>query len=161
MSQTDAGVDISGADRFGKRHTDASSVWAGLRGKGGFSGPKLSCPACANMPRIKTDLLTAGMIVARDVANMDGVLLIPAGSTLSDRQIEILQAWGVSEVEVRVSDAVPDPDPLAHLSAEAVAEMKAELNEIFWRPSDSNPVFQEIFHLLLCRKARKERDLVS
>jgi len=107
------------------------------------------------MPRIKTDLLTAGMMVARDVANIDGMLLIPAGSTLSDRQIGILQAWGVPEVEVQASEAVPDMDPLARMSPQSVAVLKAELMKSFWRSSDSDPVFLEIFKLLLQRKARR------
>jgi len=113
------------------------------------------------MPRIKTDLLTAGMRVARDVVNIDGTLLIPSDATLSDRQISILQAWGVREVEIQASEVVPDLDPLARLSPEAVAELRADLMQIFWRPSDSDPVFREIFNLLLHREARKQATLSS
>jgi hypothetical protein len=52
------------------------------------------------MIRVKSEALQPGMIVARDVKNIDGMLLAPLGCQLSERQIDILQAWGVVEVEV-------------------------------------------------------------
>ena len=107
------------------------------------------------MPRIRTDLLTAGMVVSRDVANIDGMLLIPSGTTLTERQVGILQAWGVTDVEVQASEAAPELDPLARMSPEAVAALKSELRKIFWRTSDSDPVFLEILQVLLRRRARK------
>ncbi|MFO1478503.1 MAG: hypothetical protein U1F98_17865 [Verrucomicrobiota bacterium] len=109
------------------------------------------------MPRIKTELLQEGMVVAGDVKNIDNMLLIPAGCTLTERQIGILQAWGVPEIEVQKSGAVEDADPLAKLSPEAVARLTEEIRSLFWHPDDANPVYVEIAKLMLQRRARKER----
>jgi hypothetical protein len=107
------------------------------------------------MPRIKTEQLIEGMVVSTDVMNLDNMLLIPAGAALSERQINILQAWGVAEVEVKASESVPDTDPLAKLSPEELEKMTREVKGRFWQPVEADPVFTEIFRLVLQRHARK------
>src|SRR5262245_13721528 len=72
------------------------------------------------MPRVKTDSLEKGMRVMTDVKNMDEMLLIPAGATLTERQINILQAWGIEEIEVQQSAAAQETDPLARLTPETI-----------------------------------------
>jgi hypothetical protein len=107
------------------------------------------------MPRIKTESLQEGMVVATDVKNMDHMLLIPAGTTLTERQINILQAWGVGEIEVQTSSSDGDVDPASKLPPEALARLTAEIRALFFKPDDANPVFAEIFKLMVQRRARK------
>lgn len=107
------------------------------------------------MPRIKTDVVEEGMVVATDVMNIDNMLLIPAGCVLTERQIGILQAWGVGEIDVDASQTPEDADPLATLPPEVVTRMAAEVKGRFWQPDDSNPVFAEIFKVMLQRHARR------
>ena len=95
------------------------------------------------------------MVVVTDVKNMDDMLLIPAGCTLTARQISILQAWGVEEIEVQHAEALEDADPLTRLAPEVVAKMSAEIKSLFWQPDESSPVFAEICRLMLQRRARK------
>ncbi len=109
------------------------------------------------MPKIKSDLLKTGMLVTADVKNMDNMLLIPAGATLSQKQIDILQAWGVTEInvaEAAETDATA-ADPLAQLPAEELARLTAEVRGLFWKLDEADPVQMEIFRLILHRKARK------
>ena len=110
------------------------------------------------MPRIKTELLEEGMVVVTDVKNMDEMLLIPAGSTLTERQINILQAWGIEEIEVQQAKGEADADPLARLSPDTVAKWSAEIKGRFWQPDDENPVFAAVFKLMLQRRARKSSE---
>ena len=108
------------------------------------------------MPRLKTGDLKEGMVVAIDVNNMDDMLLLPAGSLLTGRQINILKAWGVAAIEVEASDLIGNQNPLARLSPEVVARLTAEIKARFWQADESNPVFAEVFKLMLWRRARKE-----
>ncbi|MGA2174860.1 MAG: hypothetical protein ABSH38_07750 [Verrucomicrobiota bacterium] len=108
------------------------------------------------MPRVKTGELKEGMVVAKDVKNIDDMLLLPAKAVLTGRQIDILQAWGVAELEVEASDLLGDADPLARLPPEVAAQLAAQIKALFWQADDSNPVFAEIFKLMLWRRARKE-----
>ena len=96
------------------------------------------------MPRVKTEDLKEGMVVAKDVKNIDDMLLLPAKCQLAGRQISILKAWGVAEIDV------------ARLSPEVVAQLTAGVKARFWQADESNPVFAEIFKLMLWRQARKE-----
>jgi hypothetical protein len=109
------------------------------------------------MPRIKTESLEEGMVVSRDVKNIDNMLLIPSGCVLTARQISILQAWGVNEIDVETSGA-GDPgntDVLAKLSPEALATLTGELKASYWKLEENDPVFMEIFNVLLRRNARR------
>jgi hypothetical protein len=110
------------------------------------------------MPRVKTAKLKEGMVVAKDVKNIDDMLLLPAQLVLTRRQIDILQSWGVGEIDVEASDLVSDQDPIAQLSPEALAQLKAEIKGHFWQPDESNPVFAEIFQLMVERRARKAHE---
>jgi hypothetical protein len=96
------------------------------------------------------------MVVAREVKNIDGMLLIPAGCELGERQIGILQAWGVSEVEVEASqELAKSHDPLAQLPPETLAKITADLRARYWKPDEFGPVPAEIFKLMLLRQARR------
>ena len=95
------------------------------------------------------------MVVVTDVKNMDDMLLIPAGCTLTERQINILQAWGVEEIEVQNAGDAEDADPLKKLSPEKIERMTAEIKALFWQPDESSPVYAEICRLMLLRRARK------
>jgi hypothetical protein len=96
------------------------------------------------------------MKVASDVKNIDGMLMIPAGCELTERQINILQAWGVPDVEVEMSvEKVNELDPLAKLGAEAVAAITSTLRARYWKPDDFGPVPAEIFRLMVLREAQR------
>ena len=96
------------------------------------------------------------MTVARDVKNIDGMLLAPSGCELSERQINILQAWGVTEVEVEADEEMAQAhDPLAQLPPETLAKLTADLRARFWKPDEFGPVPAEIFQLMLLRQARR------
>ena len=106
--------------------------------------------------RVKSEELQPGMVVARDVKNIDGMLLAPLGCELSERQIGILQAWGVSEVEVEANEEQAKAhDPLAQLPPEVAAKIMADLRARFWKPDEFGPVPAAIFQLMLLREARR------
>jgi len=106
--------------------------------------------------RIKSEALQPGMVVARDIKNIDGMLLAPSGCQLSERQINILQAWGVTEVEVEASKEMAEAlDPLAQLPPETLARITADLRGRYWKPDEFGPVPTEIFRLMLLRQAQR------
>jgi hypothetical protein len=107
------------------------------------------------MPRIKTEQLKEGMVVVADVKNMDDMLLIPAGAKLTARQIGILQAWGVLEIDVKSADGAGNTDIFSKLPPETLAKLTTETKAIFWKWDDNDPVFAELFRLLLVRRIKR------
>jgi hypothetical protein len=106
------------------------------------------------MPKIKIEQAKEGMVVSNDVKNVDSMLLVPAGCALSERQINILNAWGVTELEVMVAEGCEAPDLLGSLPPEELERLTAEVKARFWRVDEKNPVFLEIFKLALQRRVK-------
>jgi len=51
------------------------------------------------MGRLSIDHVQVGMVLAKDAHTFRKQLLLPAGTILSDKNIELMRAWGVSEVD--------------------------------------------------------------
>ena len=97
-----------------------------------------------------------GMVVTEEVKNMDNMLLIPAGCVLTEKHINILNAWGIAEVQVEPGDAADDADDmLRQVPAEILEQTRSELAAIFWEASDKSPVQAHTFDLALRRKTRQ------
>ncbi len=106
------------------------------------------------MPQVKVETLKIGMIVSADVRNMDNMLLMPAGCAITEKHIDILNAWGITEIQVDASDEDVQPaDILQRLPPEIIAKLTEDLQKLFWDPNQQGPVHQEIFQLMLRRKA--------
>lgn len=85
------------------------------------------------MPLVTGDQVRAGMVVASDVTDRRGRLLIPAGSTLSERHVQALRMWGVTHLEVEgdePEDIAPiDGDPAVVAAAEASVDAILDHND--------------------------------
>jgi hypothetical protein len=108
------------------------------------------------MPKVKLESLQEGMVVTSDVKNMDNMLLIPAGCALTEKHINILNAWGIPEIQVQSCDNSEDSgDILQKLPPATLAKITRELQAIFWEPTDKTPIQKEVFDLMLLRAARQ------
>ena len=100
------------------------------------------------------------MTVARDVKNIDGMLLAPSGCQLSERQINILQAWGVTGKGGN-RKAGEENRRRPRSAGQIAAQERAGQNDVstlrarFWKPDDFGPVPAEIFKFMLLRQARR------
>lgn len=95
------------------------------------------------------------MVVSSDVKNIDNMLLIPNGCKLTARQIGILQAWGVTQIDVAAGGEAGDTDQLTKMAPELIEKMSQELRATFWKPDDADPVFTELFKMMLRRRANR------
>lgn len=107
------------------------------------------------MPKIKLDDLREGMIVESDVKNLDDMLLLPSGCELTDRHIRILQAWGITDINVKASDQAEDIyDPLQRLDPVVLQQLTEEHKSRFLNFDEKSPVQQFVLKLVLQRKAK-------
>ncbi|HYC30770.1 MAG TPA: hypothetical protein VEB59_00700 [Gemmatimonadales bacterium] len=68
--------------------------------------------------------LKPGMVLAADLREPGGRLLLPANTSLTDRHLRYFQMWGVERVEIvgdEPASSAPPPDPAAVAEAEAAA----------------------------------------
>ena len=107
------------------------------------------------MPRVKIASVHEGMVVAADVKNMDHMLLIPAGCALTEKHIEICNAWGITEVQVEAGGMQDDcGDILQQVPPEVLEKVRRELTDIFWAPIAKDTLQADIFDLVLRRNVR-------
>jgi hypothetical protein len=99
------------------------------------------------MGRVSADNFKAGMVLAEPVHTFKGQLLLPAGATLTDKHIEKLLAWGVSEADI---EGQADPT-LEEISAnmQDVPQLAAEAEALDRRFTDVSdaPLMQEILRI--------------
>jgi hypothetical protein len=108
------------------------------------------------MPKVKIASVCEGMVVTADIKNMDNMLLIPAGCVVTEKHINILNAWGIAEVQVESGGAAEvSGDILEQLPPEVLEQIRRELTGIFWEAIDKNSLQAETFDLVLRRKARQ------
>lgn len=99
------------------------------------------------------DNLTSGMILAADVHDRSGRLLLGAGSELNQKHLVIFRTWGVSEADITGADESDGLSPLpSDVSPEELAQAEQALEPIFRLAGTEHPAMKEIFQLAALRK---------
>jgi hypothetical protein len=107
------------------------------------------------MPKVRLELLQEGMVTARDVKNMDDMLLIPSGAALTPRHINLLRTWGVAEIAVQECAATEHALEASNPNVAAeVPALERELRRRFQLLREDNEPEMEVFRLCLQRKIR-------
>ncbi|WP_243360079.1 HDOD domain-containing protein [Fundidesulfovibrio terrae] len=94
--------------------------------------------------------LHPGLVLARDVRDVNGRLLISGGTCLNDRFIGVLKAWGVGEVQVEGEKA---SEPGEAGLEEALAQAEEIMDARLARNDLSHGFVQEVFRLGAARIA--------
>ncbi|ANA39777.1 hypothetical protein [Geobacter anodireducens] len=102
---------------------------------------------------VPTDNLEEGMVLAADVHDRTGRLLLGAGVELDRKRIVILMTWGVTEADIlggesdSLSSTLPSEFPPALMEA-----AEAELRPLFGENDMEHPVMRELLRLAALRK---------
>jgi hypothetical protein len=95
------------------------------------------------------------MVLAKDVKNINGQLLIPKGLKMMDKHLTLLQAWGITEVEIEgVSREDIASQTAAQIDPKILAEAEAEMTDIFQHANRDHPAVKELFDQCVLRSAR-------
>lgn len=93
------------------------------------------------MSRISTDKLQPGMVLADDVKDLSGRMLLTCGTAIQEKHLRVLRTWGILGVEVEgEGESEAEIFSLDDLPAEAVAKIEAELEKRFTGVDLSHPV---------------------
>ena len=84
---------------------------------------------------IPVDNIVPGMTVACDVINVNGAVMLTAGTELSPQYVRRLKMWGIETVEVRGEPAggrraEPAPQPAPELEQAALARVNHRLKHV-------------------------------
>jgi hypothetical protein len=95
---------------------------------------------------MQLDQVTEGMLLARDVRDPNGAILMRAGAAMTERYIKALKAWGILEVAIQSADdpvAIPVTDPAV------IAEVRRLLDAQFNLSNREHPAVHALYEICL------------
>lgn len=108
------------------------------------------------MPKLKTDALEPGMILAEDLKTSEGRMLLPRGAMITEAHIRTCRVWGIVEANVH-SDEDENSDEvtsLSELDPQVLDACKIMAAQRFVLNPSSHPAVKEMAKLYVLRQAR-------
>lgn len=108
---------------------------------------------------ISLDAIEPGMILAGDVKDRSGRVLLSTGAEISEKHLRIFKMWGILTVSVRGeeqeetrsnTDSEIDPDLLREAERKTV--------ELFCHNDLAHPFIRELFRLVTLENLRRPED---
>lgn len=110
------------------------------------------------MYAVPTDKLKPGKILAAEVRDINGRLLLARGNKIGDNHIRIFKIWGVSEVAVEGPAQGGDKfDP--DLNPEIFEQVNSSVKSLFRHTDREHPIVNKIFNLAV--QFRCEHNLIE
>ena len=105
------------------------------------------------MPYISIDQLKPGMVLASDVTDTNGRLLLTEGQSIAHKHLTIFKMWGVPEVQVQhAGEGEPENKP--SLDPEAMRRVAEALKPAFSDNDLAHPAVAEIFRQAVIYRSR-------
>lgn len=105
------------------------------------------------MARIPIEAISPGAVLAKDVRDRQGRLLLSSGRELTARTLESLRFWGVGFLDVLGDVQVPEAE--AAVPPEILARAAAEVEEHFANAGPAHPFLDALRRLAAERRARE------
>lgn len=94
--------------------------------------------------RVSLENLRADMVLAADVVDSGGRLLLPNGTALTDKHLRYCQMWGVAEAEIVGNEGTePASDP--GVDPTLVAQAEAAIGLRFIHVDRDHPAIEPLF----------------
>lgn len=107
------------------------------------------------MGKVAIENIESGMVLASDVLDRSGRMLLGGGATLSQKHLIIFHTWGILEADIaghgsdEAADLIPpDVDPVELAAAEE------SLTELFRHTNRSHPAIIELMRIAALRKVQ-------
>ena len=108
---------------------------------------------------ITTADIRAGMVLAADVKDRSGRVLLSADTEIAEKQIKILKMWGITEADVKgVAPAGGGASSPPGVDAEAFARAEAETSMLFAHTNAEHPAVKELFRLAVARTLASKKE---
>jgi hypothetical protein len=108
------------------------------------------------MIQIDVQSLKPGLILAADVKNSHGQLLIKKGVEISERHIRVLKSWGVVDVQAEGIGQETESDPHPDFCDPALLnKARTEVLEKFSHNNLEHPAVDELLRICVRRHARE------
>jgi hypothetical protein len=111
------------------------------------------------MPPVRLENLETGFLIATDVRDSHGRLLIKAGIQISDKHLQIFKMWGIYEVNIEPVNNISSSegsDTTEHTyPASVVSQAETVVAKRFLFSDGEDPVIEELRAISLQRTIRE------
>lgn len=100
------------------------------------------------MGMVPIDKLETGMVLAADVQDSTGRLLLGSGIELTQKHLVIFRTWGVEEADIAGVDSVDCSVPLPpEITRSQLEETEQSLFPLFSHANTNHPAIRELLRL--------------
>ncbi|CAK0765216.1 conserved hypothetical protein [Gammaproteobacteria bacterium] len=107
------------------------------------------------MATIKMEQANAGMIVAVDVKDRSGRVLVRSGAEITDKHIKMLKTWGIRFIEIVTEDHEVEHKLVINIDPARLAEATDIAKSLFQHTEHEHPAIKELIALSIQRIAQK------
>ncbi|MBK5965784.1 hypothetical protein CCR95_17290 [Thiocystis minor] len=98
---------------------------------------------------MRLDQVTAGMLLAKNLHDPNGAILIRAGVSLTERHLKALKSWGIQQIPIQSAESCPQS--LAVLDPSLIAEARTQLDTQFSLSNPDHPAVHALYEICLER----------
>jgi hypothetical protein len=106
------------------------------------------------MVMIGIDSLIPGMVLAGNVLDRNGRLLLAAGIELEAKHLMIFRTWGVGEADIAGLEDPAAQRPIEELTGEALEQVRQLLLPRYRHADLNHPVIAELLRLAVLRRVK-------
>lgn len=108
------------------------------------------------MGLINVSDIRAGMILAGEVKDRNGRVLLASGQEITDKHLKIFKMWGVSDANIQgVAQEDVAAQDMASVDAAVYQEAEQLTKELFLHAGTTHPAMNELARLLTMRHVRQ------
>lgn len=105
--------------------------------------------------KVSTENLIPGMVLAADVRDRNGRLLLKEGVELTDKHLHILRTWGTVEADIlNAGDHQENTASANAIDPELWAAIEGEISPLFHHTDLRHPAIKELLRIRIEREAR-------
>jgi hypothetical protein len=103
--------------------------------------------------RVVLDNLRPDMVLAADIVDGTGRLLLPSGTVLTEKHLRYCQMWGIPDAEIAGDEPAEEPEEV--LDPARIAEAEEAVKPRFAHVSRDHPAIEELFRYCVTAHLRK------
>jgi HD-like signal output (HDOD) protein len=107
------------------------------------------------MGNVRLKMLKPGMVLADDVRDIKGRLLLMKGKPVGTEHIRIFKMWGIPQVEIVGAPGDAEAAPSPPVDPAWLATVTREAEEVFVLTDRTHPAIQEIFRQAVSHRAAR------
>lgn len=108
------------------------------------------------MATIRLKHLEIGSTLSEDVKDLNGRMLLSAGSEITDKHLKIFRTWGITEVSIVGGDGLDDEEiDLTDVDPDLMKKVEQKIDDSFIHCNKTHPANHELINYIKLKTLRE------